>query len=264
MELPFRITFSLNRKLSGYEFPAISKWQNVSLHIMKKLLKTTFLLSFLLLFLNFEKKVNEADFEKIVLTEIFPKIVDSICVDSRKMDPPPKFGIETWSNGNIIKVDTLKATDKERINYHNWKNEQNRVDKDTSRIIIGFDPYLLNYGERRINVNRKLLNSNYTDFKFEYSKIKLNRKFKIKNMAEFPKAEILLLYDRVLLYEQKYNFIFSGFLEISRIKFDKSKKRGLLEASFSYCGRCGRGYRIYIMESNGKWIIEKMEDTWIS
>lgn len=259
---------------------------------MKKLLKTTFLLSFLILFTSCEKKyekkyeknVDEASFEKNLLTEIFPIIVDSICVDRRKMVPPPKFGIETWSNGNIIKVDTLKATDKERINYHNWKNEQNRVDKDTSRIIIGFDPYLLNYGERRINRNRKLLdsnytlsygagtinsdrkllNSNYTDFKFEYSNIDLNRKFKIKNMAEFPKAEILLFQDRVLLYDQKYNFIFSGILEISRVKFDKSKKSGLLEASFSFCGTCGRGYRIYIIKSNGKWIIEKMEDTWIS
>ena len=30
MELPFRIKFSLSRKLSGYELPAISKWHNVS------------------------------------------------------------------------------------------------------------------------------------------------------------------------------------------------------------------------------------------
>jgi hypothetical protein len=231
---------------------------------MKKLLKTIFLLSLLLLFANCEKKVNEADFEKKILTEIFPTIVDSICVDSRKMDPPPKFGIETWSNGNIIKVDTLKATDKERISYHNWKKEQKRVDNDTSKIIIGFDPYLLDYGKKRIVANRKLLSSNYTNFKFEYSQIELNRKFKIKNMDEFPKAEILLLHDRVLLYEQKYNFVFSGFLEISRIKFDKNKKSGFLEGSFSYCGRCGRGYLIYIKETNGKWIIGKMEDTWIS
>jgi hypothetical protein len=29
VELPFRIKFSLSRKLKGYEFPAISKWHNV-------------------------------------------------------------------------------------------------------------------------------------------------------------------------------------------------------------------------------------------
>ena len=29
MELSFRIKFSLSRKLSGYELPAISKWRNV-------------------------------------------------------------------------------------------------------------------------------------------------------------------------------------------------------------------------------------------
>ncbi|MBP4143224.1 hypothetical protein J3S90_15595 [Flavobacterium sp. P4023] len=238
---------------------------------MKKLLKTTFLLSFLILFTNCEKKIDnskkkidEIEFEKNVLTEVFPKIVDSICVDSRKMDPPPKFGIETWKNGNIIKVDTTKATNKERIKYQNWKKEQKRVDNDTSKIIIGFDQYLLNYGDGRLDSKSKLLHSNYSNFKFDFTKITLNRKFKIKNMTEFPKAEKLLFGDRVLLYEQKYNFVFSGFLEISRIKFDKNKKSGILECSFAYCGRCGRGYRIYIKEINGKWIIEKMEDTWIS
>ncbi|EIA07772.1 hypothetical protein HJ01_02931 [Flavobacterium frigoris PS1] len=29
MELPFRIKFSLSRKLSGYDFPATSNWHNV-------------------------------------------------------------------------------------------------------------------------------------------------------------------------------------------------------------------------------------------
>lgn len=231
---------------------------------MKKLLKTIFLLSFLILFTNCEKKIDEVEFEKNVLTEVFPKIVDSICLDSRKMNPPPKFGIETWKKGNIIKVDTTKATNKERIAYHNWKKEQKRIDNDTSKIIIGFDQYLLNFGERRVNSESKLLNSNFSNFKFDCSKIKLNNKFKIKNITEFPKAEKLLLAHKVLLYELKYNFVFSGFLEISRIKFDKNKKSGVLEGSFAYCGKCGRGYRIYIKEINGKWIIEKMEDTWIS
>ncbi|MBG6112108.1 hypothetical protein H4V97_001105 [Flavobacterium sp. CG_23.5] len=198
------------------------------------------------------------------MTEIFPKIVDSICLDSRKMNPPPTFGIETWNKGEIIKVDTSKVTSKERIKYQKWKAEQKRVDNDTSKIIIGFDQYLLNYGQGRLAGESKLLNSNYSNFKFDFSKIKLNRKFKIKDISEFPKAEILLKHHRVLLYEQKYNFVFSGLLEISRIKFDKNKKNGVLEGSFSYYGRCGRGYRIYIMEINGKWIIEKMEDTWIS
>jgi hypothetical protein len=193
-----------------------------------------------------------------VLTEIFPKIVDSICVDSRKMNPPPKYGIETWEKGQIIQVDTSKVTEEERIAYQNWKNEQNRIEKDTSKIIIGFDPFLLKFGEEKKFENVNLYNSKYSNFRFDYSKIKLNRKFKIKDITEFPKVE------KLLLYEQKYNFVFSGFLEVSRIKFDKNKKSGVLEASFSFCGKCGRGYKIFIKELNGKWKIEKLEDTWIS
>jgi hypothetical protein len=32
VELPFRIKFSLSRKLSSYELPAISKWHKVVRH----------------------------------------------------------------------------------------------------------------------------------------------------------------------------------------------------------------------------------------
>ena len=223
---------------------------------MKNLQKTIFFLTSLILLISCEKKTTEIDYEKKVITELFPKIVDSICFDSRKMNPPPKFGIETWSKGNLIKVDTSQVTKKEKIKYQNWKNEQKRIDNDTSKIIIGFDPFLLKYGQKTNYDN--LYNSKYSNFKFDYSKIHLNKNFKIKDISEFPKA------DKILLYEQKYNFIFSGFLEISRIKFDKNKKSGVLEASFSYCGKCGRGYRIYVKEINGLWKIEKIEDTWIS
>jgi hypothetical protein len=43
VELPFRIKFSLSRKLKGYEFPAISKWHNVVSN-MKKILPIIFIL----------------------------------------------------------------------------------------------------------------------------------------------------------------------------------------------------------------------------
>jgi hypothetical protein len=36
VELSFRIKFSLSRKFSGYELPAISKWHNVICHFTKK------------------------------------------------------------------------------------------------------------------------------------------------------------------------------------------------------------------------------------
>jgi hypothetical protein len=39
VELPFRIKFLLNRKLSGYELPAISKWQKISININLKIRK---------------------------------------------------------------------------------------------------------------------------------------------------------------------------------------------------------------------------------
>ena len=225
---------------------------------MKNMLKITFLLFFSILIASCEKKINKVEFEKNVLSEIFPEIVDSICIDYRKMKPPPRFEIETRNLKNKLTIDTPKGNNKKTIEYHNWKKEQNRVANDTSEIIIGFDQYLLNFGEKRVYNGTNLYNSSFSNFKFDYSKIKLNNKFKIKNCTEFPKAE------KLILYELKYNFLFGGFLSISRIKFDKNQKSGVLEASFSYCGKCGRGYLIYIKETNGKWKIDKVEGTWIS
>ena len=95
--------------------------------------------------------------------------------------------------------------------------------------------------------------------RFKIEKIKLNNKFKLKNISEFPKTD-----NFNLLYELKYDFVFSGILYLSRIQFDEQKQSGVLEGGFSFCGKCGRWFNIFIKKANNKWVIDKVEGTWVS
>lgn len=237
---------------------------------MKNFQKTTLLLILLIFVSSCEKKQTEFEFEKSVMTEIFPSLVDSICVDSRKMIPPPPMGESVFdSTGHYIRTDSTKATREQKIEYSSWEKERDKLEKDTSTVIIAFDPFLK---KNELELNQKL-KENYPkakivqtsekelhEFRFDFEKIKLNNKFKLKNISEFPKVGN----EFILLYEMKYDFIFSGFLSLSRIQFDEMKQVGVLNGGFSYCGRCGRGFNIYIKKVNNKWVINKVEATWIS
>ena len=53
-------------------------------------------------------------------------------------------------------------------------------------------------------------------------------------------------------------------MSFSHIKFDEKKKSGTLDVSYSCGGKCGLGYSVVIKKINNKWIIAKIEETWIS
>jgi len=236
---------------------------------MRNFRKIISALILLILVSSCEKKTTEFDFEKSVLTEIFPSLVDSICVDSRKMDPPPPpVDLYIYDKMGHIRRDLTKAASEQKIEYRKWQKKREDVEKDTSSVIIAFDPFLKkNAAERNQQLkenNSKTqisqpLEKELNKFRFDFEGIKLNNKFKIKNISDFPKTDNLNL-----LYDLKYDFVFSGILYLSRIQFDKEKQFGTLEGSFSYCGSCGRGFNIFIKKVNNKWVIDKIEDTWIS
>lgn len=182
---------------------------------MKNFQKITSLLILLILISSCEKKQTELEFEKSVMTEIFPSLVDSICVDSRKMLPPPPMGESVYDKtGHYVRTDSTKTTNKQRIEYREWQKKREEVEKDTSSVVIAFDPFLKK-NEAELNQLLKEYNSKTQVFqtsekgldkiRFDFDKIKLNNKFKIKNISEFPKIESEY---RNLLYELKYDFVF--------------------------------------------------------
>lgn len=234
---------------------------------MKKIRKTIFIL-LLIFFVSCEKKVDEFEFERNVMTEIFPSLIDSTCIDIRLMTNfPPKYGEPIYDKtGHYIGVDSTKATNEEKLKLLEWKKRTLEIENDTSKIIIAFDPKIEKSRDSLKNDFEKHFpnttlfkekNEKKTEYILDFENIKLNNKFVLKNISEFPK-------ERGLIWETKYNFIFSGVVDFSRIQFDKEKRFGILDGGF-YCGRlCGQGFRIYIKKVNKKWIIDKIEETWIS
>jgi hypothetical protein len=235
---------------------------------MKNFQKLVSLLILLILVSSCVKKTTEFEFEKSVMTEIFPSLVDSICVDSRKMLPPPIVGEFFTDKTGHVKVDSTKATKEQKIEYGKWKNERDKLEKDTSTIIIAFDPFLekgVFYLNKELKKQYPFLetsivnNDTVKGYKFDFEKIKLNNKFKIKNISEFPKVHFP---NRITDF--KYDFVFSGVFYLSRIQFDNKKNVGILEGGFDFCGRCGRWFNIFIKKENNKWVIVRVELTGMS
>lgn len=234
---------------------------------MKKMQKTVLILS-IIFFTSCNKEVTELEFEKNVMTEIFPILIDSTCVDTRIFsNPPPRFGKSIYDkNGHYIGVDSTKATKEEIENLKKWKKGVSEIEKDTSKIIIAFNPSLRKNRENvkddfekhfpRIKLFEPKTEKN-VEYIFEYQNIKLNNRFELKNISAFPKEKGKIWYT-------KYDFVFSGVVDFTRIQFDKNKNFGILDAGFVCGGLCGQGYRIYIKKKNNKWIIDKIEGTWIS
>lgn len=234
---------------------------------MKNFREIISVLILLILISSCENKQTELEFEKSVMTEIFPSLVDSICVDCRTMLPPPPMGVSIFDeNGNYVRTDSTKATKEEKIKYRNWKDALKKIDRDTSKVVIAFetkmkwshfslkDDFVKHF--KGIKVIDSKINQDI-EYDFNFKNIRLNNKFELKNLSEFPK-------ERGAIWNTKYNFVFSGVLDFSRIQFDKDKRFGVLDAGFGCGSKFGQGSRIYIKKVNNKWVIDKIQGTWVS
>ncbi len=218
--------------------------------------------------MNCQKKVNDLEFEKKVMTEIFPDLIDSICIDYRTvLSPPPIYGLLTYDeNGHRISVDSIMSIDEQKQRMAKWKHNQEAIKKDTSKLIVAFNPQIKNsskdlkeYLREHFKVTEVFYPKIEGDsiYTIDFKNIPLKGKFKLRDISEFPK-------DRYKFWRTKYDFVFSGVVYFSQIQFDKTKKFGVLDAGFT-CGRhCGNGFRIYIKKIKDKWSIDEIEDTWIS
>ncbi|REG91124.1 hypothetical protein [Flavobacterium aquicola] len=232
---------------------------------MKKLQKTTFIF-LVILFANCKKSDCDIEFNKHVLTEILPSIIDSTCVDIRIFsNPPPPYGKMLFDKeGRFTKIDSTKATAKEIQRLKDWKKDIAEIKKDTSKVIIAFDPKISPYEKEYElivikdfpnDTLKKLIANKTKEYLLNYKSIRLNGKFMLKDINEF---------DRENIFERKYKFNFSGILRVSGIKFDKKCESGILDVGFT-CGRlCGYGNKIFIKKVKNKWKIIKMEGTWMS
>ncbi len=93
--------------------------------------------------------------------------------------------------------------------------------------------------------------------KIDLKKFK-NRKFVFKNISEI--TEVNPEYEK---WSEKYPK-FAGAMSFSKIRFDDTYQSGEIMVSYSCGGKCGLGYNVFIKKVNQKWIVDKVEQTWIS
>jgi len=234
---------------------------------MKKLVSLLFIISSIL-FTSCKKEISDLEFEKNVMTKIFPSLIDSTCMDTRLFTNfPPEYGESIFDKtGHYIGVDSTKATKEQKQKLLEWKINTEKIKKDTSKIVIAFNPIieysnedLKEYLEKHFKNTKACVPKEkiYNEYILDFQKIKLNNRFELRHINQFPK-------ERGRIWLTTYNFNFSGAVFFSRIQFDQNKKFGVLNGGFACGDRCGQGFRIYIKQINQKWIIDEIEETWVS
>lgn len=182
-----------------------------------------------------KKKITDEQFEQDVLTEIFLKVVDSTYKDKRLYTSFPEVGEDIFDkNGKWIGRNL--SGEHNRDIEHEIKIKALKTDTLNRIIAIG---------------NGGLINDKTTLRNFN------SRKFIFKHLSELSPDENLKN------WTAKYAK-FAGVLVFSNIKFDVSKENGTIEVSYHCGARCGLGYIVTIKKVDHKWIISKVEHTWIS
>lgn len=204
--------------------------------------------------------MNDIEFEKNVMNEIFPSLIDSTCIDSRFLKLSPPLGKPIYdANDNYIGSDTTEI----KTERENWEKEISRIKNDTSKVVIAFNPIIEttekdNQNKLADHFGKNIIQDSIKieQYRIDFENIKLNQNYKLKDLSKFPNGDTI--------WKTKYKFIFSGVFSVSRIQFDKQKKYGVLSAGFVCDRHCGQGFRIFIKKVNDKWIIDEVEETWIS
>ena len=241
---------------------------------MRKPLTTFFtILVFISIFWNCkqEKVISETEFEQDVFYEIFPSILDSIYYDRRKFPPPPPPSPEFFDKYESIDeaIEAYKKTDIYIQAIKDYEIKKDSLNRDTSPIYFAISDSIKSFDREDMYQLMKhfknqniVLESNDIELKngFKIDLIKLkanNKKFRFKYQSEFPKGREF--------WRTEYDFYVGAKIGFSRILFDKSKSYGVLNGGFGMGILNGSGFRIFIRKNDkGKWIIDKIIDTWIS
>ncbi|HQE34213.1 MAG TPA: hypothetical protein PLQ70_06045 [Flavobacterium alvei] len=129
------------------------------------------------------------------MTEIFPSLIESTCIDSRVLANLPPVGKSIYDkNGNNIGLDTTNIKREREI----YEREELRIKNDTSKIIFAFDSKIKrnrnnveedfekHFSGAKIFESKKEQNLEYD---FDFKELKIKNKFVLENISEFPKGK---------------------------------------------------------------------------
>ena len=201
---------------------------------MKQIVSITFLL---LVFCGCVSKLTPEELEQKIFDELFISIVDSTYIDQRLYTCFPEKGEMRYDkNGKRIGFDTIGQYQRDLV----CEIKRSALKIDTLNLVIAI--------ENQGFINEKTNLSKYNTSKFIF-----------KHLSEHPRGA-----DLEYTEWKKHHEKFAGVMSFSLIKFDDKRENGTLEVSYSCGGKCGLGYLVYITKKGEKWLISKIEETWIS
>jgi hypothetical protein len=219
---------------------------------MKKIIS---ILLLLILIFGCGNKNSELEFEKDVMLEIYPNLMDSIWVHDSSINNLPFVKLD--KKGKVI---GYEEQNKNEIRKEN-KRVLEGIKRKNSKIFAVICDTIYPIRTDEITEFTKyykniIISKNITNDTLNKEKISKIRNFKIKFVQKFEMSE------RPWHTNDDYNF--NGMIFFSRIQFDITKKYGILTIETMCGGLCGNGYTIFIKNVNNKWMVDKVELTWIS
>lgn len=176
---------------------------------------------------------TDLQFEKQVFYQVAPEIIDSEFPDTSRgfmvqktVDSSSVWVRETSVNAVIGILDSVygfnQAFYEEYINFH-FSNDDFKLDE---------------------------LNSQKS-YKLDISKIKKKRSYNFKYLSEIP--------DSKKRWKREEKFYLMGLIGFSRIKFDKERRKGILDFTMSCGQQCGLTALVYLKNDNGNWKVDEIE-----
>ncbi|TQI71088.1 hypothetical protein JM79_2014 [Gramella sp. Hel_I_59] len=212
-------------------------------------------------------KFDHPTFEKQVSHEIFPQLMDSLHFDQRLKfpippPPPPSEPNEQDKNFEKYKIDSadlekrIKSYEKQKIELYNDSVKLMTAIRDST--------LLLDEEDKRDFLNFYSLNIKDIDT------VSINKKYKIDIRRLNADPKINFIYRSKLpggreIWNTDHGFYLNSIVSISRIQFDRNRKFGVMTAGYSMGFMNGVAFRIFIRKNNeGKWVIDKIQTTYIS
>jgi len=206
------------------------------------------------------KHNNELDYDKVVMQEIFPSLLDSMYVEITFSMTPPRVKEVVDS---ITGKKELKPVENGQIDKEIIRVELSSCEKDLNYIIIvlndsihalskdDLESFRSKYSTSRDRTNNSHLQKSYF---LPLSDLTFRNCFKLILSSEYRRT----FNDSMMFVPQLKEVSFS------RIVFDADKTHGMLTCEYVCGGLCGNGYRVYIKKEEGKWTIQRIEHAWIS
>jgi hypothetical protein len=202
-----------------------------------------------------DNKTASLQFEKDVMYEIYPALMDSVWVKAvLTYVPPPPPGVRE----SEYKLNKEKESDK-RFNTELAEFKKKKIAVD----LVFFDKAVVRDNAKELQehfkdavISEKSI-SDTLEYKFDRKQLDAYKVFHLQYITKTPKGNERQLYDNCC-------YSIRGTIVLSRIEFDAEKKYGLLTAGIECGSLCGYGYRIFIKKIKEKWIIDKIEKAWIA